>query len=383
VTTISILGGGRWARTIATVLGSVMPRSSDRIVVHSTHNAPSIAAMIEERGLRNRVRLSASTLDLFSGPERPDAAIIANRALDHFAAASQALIAGVPVLVEKPMALPRGKIMRLCEFADKNGTLLAASNVFLFARYFSEFTEHVAAAGRPRHLRFTWTDGPAEIRHGELKNYDPSVTLFDDVLPHVVPMLRVLLANSLSLTSIDVRRGGAEITVEAQSEGATASLVLARNGVGRQRRIEIELDHGPCSLDFSVEPGLIRSRGAEWNGDPLWSSQPRPLASMLKAFLSAVAGGPLDPRLSPATTALPGANLADAVRIPYLAHQIRWLEGQLGKTMNEPLTYTVRELAGDAASSESDVLSQLWSAIDSSTRLQAFFLKSHQLSLRD
>jgi predicted dehydrogenase len=370
---ISIIGGGRWARTIATVLCS-LPSRSDGVVIHTLHNAAGVAAWVDGLRLGGRLRVAAAWPDFGAEQDRPDAVIVANRAGDHSAAALPALRAGVPVLVEKPMAFPQNRIAALREAAEATATLLAGSNVFLFARYFGAFAELIATLGRSHRLSFTWIDGPADIRRGEVKSYDAGVTLFDDILPHVVPVLGSLTFGDLSLKAVAVRRGGADLTIEARSDGRSAELNLARDGSGRKRLIAIETDGGTATLDFANEPGFIRAPGVAYDGDPLWDSAPRPLAAMLTAFLAAVEGQPLDVRLSPAH-AMAAGSFADAVRGRYVARQIQWLRQRLGEPLDAPLRYALKELAGG-----DETIADTWSGMDSAPRLKSFLSQSRLLS---
>jgi predicted dehydrogenase len=370
---ISIIGGGRWAKTIATVLCS-LPSRSDGVVIHTLHNAAGVAAWVDGLRLGGWLRVAAAWPDCGAEQDRPDAVIVANRAGDHLTAALPALRAGVPVLVEKPMAFPQNRITALCEAAEATATLLAGSNVFLFARYFEAFAELIATLGRAHRLRFIWTDGRSEIRRGEVKSYDAGVTLFDDILPHIVPVLGSLNFGELSLEGVAARRGGADLTIGARSDGRYAELNLARNGSGRRRLIEIETDRGTATLDFAREPGFIRVPGVACDGDPLWDHAPRPLAAMLTAFLAAVEGQPLDVRLSPAHAMAVG-RFADAVRGRYLAHQIEWLHQRLGEPLDASLRYALRELAGG-----DERIADTWSAIDSASRLKSFLSQSRLLS---
>jgi predicted dehydrogenase len=370
---ISVIGGGRWARTIAAVL-CALPSRSDRVVIHTKHNAERVASWVEGLRLGGRLRMATAWPDFGAPQDRPDAVVVANRAGDHSAVALPALRARVPVLVEKPMAFPRSRIAALCETAEASATLLAASNVFLFARYFEAFAALIATLGRPRRLAFTWTDGAADIRRGEVKSYDAALPLFDDVLPHIVPVLGSLGFGDLSLQALAVRRGGAELTIEARADGRAAALELARDAGGRGRRIEIETEGGAATLEFADEPGVIHCAGVARNGDPSWDSAPRPLAAMLAAFLAAAEGRPLDPRLSPAR-ALAAASLADAVRGRYVAHQVEWLDRRLGEPLDPPLHYALRELAGG-----DETIADAWSAIDSPSRLRSFLSQSRLLS---
>src|ERR1700730_17732733 len=169
---ISVVGGGRWARTIAAGLGT-MPGRSDSITVHSPGNFAGIEAWIGELRLGGRLRTAGAWPAFDPGRDRPDAVIIANRTDDDFAVASAALRAGIPALVEKPICLLQGRIEELSEIARDNGTVLGASHVFLFARYFEAYAASVAGLGKVHNLRFVWTDGASDVRRGEAKSYDP------------------------------------------------------------------------------------------------------------------------------------------------------------------------------------------------------------------
>jgi predicted dehydrogenase len=373
---ISIVGGGRWARTIAAVLCS-LPRPPC-VVVHTLRNAAGISSWAEELRLGDRLRIAAAWPHFGAKRDRPDAVIVANRVRDHFAAALPALRAGVPVMVEKPVALPRAKIAELSGTAEANETFLAASNVLLFARYFDAFAQMATTISQPRRIAFTWIDGPADLRRGEIKSYDAGVTLFDDVLPHIVPMLDSLNFGGLSLDGLHIRRGGAEITIEARSNARAVILDLARDGSGRRRLIEAEGDGTTATLDFSDEPGLIHAPGFVGNGDPLWDSAPRPLATMLTAFLAAIGGQPLDPRLSPACAMAAGA-LADTVRERYIGHQIQWLDRRLGAPLDAPLHYAFREFADDDKGGRAERIADAWSAIGDPSGLRSLLSQSRLL----
>lgn len=370
---ISVIGGGRWARTIALVLGT-MPGRSDRITVHSPGNSEGVRAWIEQRRLGDRIKAAAAWPAFETGRERPDAVVVANRARDHFAAAAAALQAGIPSLVEKPISLARSQIENLCEIARANGTVFQASQVFLFARYFETYCTSVAGLGRVHSLRFVWTDGASDVRRGEAKSYDPAVTVFDDVLPHIVPMIAQLNFRDFSLGSLDVQQGGARLAVEAQSEGRPICLIMARNGQARRRQIEVVAEAGSATLDFSDEPGFIDVSGVRENGDPLWNSAPRPLTAMLSAFVAAANGAALDGRLSP-SRAVAAANLAENIRGRYFAYQAEWLEKRLGEPLDPSLRYALIELSSDADRA-ADTITAVWPAMDTGAHLKSFLAKN-------
>jgi len=366
---ISVIGGGRWARTIAAVLCG-LPHRSDRITLHSPSNFSGLAAWVAQPRFHGRLQAAEVWPPFRAGPDRPEAVIVANRVDQHFAAAASALSAGIPVLVEKPVSPWVRHVKELGDIASAHASVLAASHVFLFARYFQAYAEAVAALGEPRSLRFVWTDGTADVVRDEAKSYDAAVTVFDDVLPHILPMIGRLQFRDCTLCSMDVRRGGARLEIGLQSGARPVSLLVARNDDGRRRLIEIVTDNGVATLDFANEPGTIATSHERRNGDPLWDTTPRPLATMLTAFLAAAEGGPLDPRLSPAL-ATASASLAGAMRGAYIEHQVRWLEQRLGAPLDSSLHYALAELSGEGRG-DGDTVSAAWSGIKDSVALRSF-----------
>jgi predicted dehydrogenase len=370
---ISVVGGGRWARTIASVL-SGLPRPSDRITLHSPSNFPGLQAWVTQPQFHGRLRAANVWPAVQAGQDQPDAIIIANRAGRHFAPAADALENGIAVLVEKPVSLSARDVKRLSEIASAKGAVFAASHVLLFARYFQAYAEALSVLGEPRSIRFVWTDGTADIVRDEAKSYDAAVPVFDDVLPHILPIIGQLQFRDCTLGSIDVQRGGARLEIGLRSGERPVSLLVARDDGGRRRLIEIVTDNGPMTLDFAKEPGTIGTAGERRNGDPQWDTAPRPLATMLTAFLAGVEGSPLDPRLSPAI-AVATAALADRIRSPYVEHQARWLEAHLGEPLDSALNYALAELSGDEQK-DRDVVSATWSKIGDSAALSAFLSRS-------
>src|SRR4051794_25091587 len=102
MTSLSIIGGGRWARTIAGVL-SQLPEGPGGVLLHSRHNSQGIAAWIAEKGLEGRLSVTSHWPDF--ARVRPAGVIVASGVADHVAAASAVLDAAVPVLIEKPVAI--------------------------------------------------------------------------------------------------------------------------------------------------------------------------------------------------------------------------------------------------------------------------------------
>jgi hypothetical protein len=292
---VAVIGGGRWARVLTDVLcGIVAP--SVAISVHSAHNAGGMLTWAEARGLGTRIRVSPEWPHGLGGAS--SAVIVANAARDHEGAVERSLLMGVPVLVEKPMALTAAAAARLTELAHRRKTRLAVAHVFLFARYLDRFTALAAAAGDAESLRVEWTDPRFERRHGEQKRYDPGLSILADLLPHVFSLVRALAPNGPDrCDQVSIRGDGAEAGLALALGDIPCDVLLARDSDRRRRVIEAGVGDEVFRLDFSEEPGLISCGTATTVGDAEWTNQPRPVATMLAAFLEWASGGEDDDRL--------------------------------------------------------------------------------------
>lgn len=266
-----------------------------------------------------------NALPVFDNPSST-ALIVINSARDHVVVATLGLQAGVPVLVEKPLALNAADVKRLIDLAAVSDVPLAAGHALRFARYLQNFAIALASAGELAALQVRWEDVRAEARYGEVKSYDSSIPVFVDCLPHVVSLIEALVqVDLISLGKVQIRRGGAEVEIHAHVNDIPVAIVLARNAMQRKRMIEATLrDGSKMSLDFQQEPGLIQSSEGAMPADTLWNSEQRPLATMLTAFLDGVQGTIWDSRLSP-MLALRVAKLVDQIQPYYAAQLVNWV----------------------------------------------------------
>lgn len=342
---IAIVGGGRWARVIAGVLAGGAG-GSHRIAMYSPGAGAALQEWIAAEDLAACVDAVAGLPDAkaLAGVE---AAIVANAAADHSAAAMATLAAGVPTLVEKPMALGADDVAALIEAAERSAAILAASNVFLFARHIERFADGVRIHGGAREISLEWTDPRGEIRYGDKKTYDASISVLEDVLPHATAILRCIGDGDFAPGAVGVARGGAEVLITAPLGDIPYSLLLARDAGERRRAITANTAGGKVRLDFSAEPGVLVTPDGKASGDPDWAAKPRPLAAMLTAFLdAATGGGKLDPRLS-ANHALVAARFSDAIAPEYIAQQATFFGGAAAG--DEATIYAGREMAARAS----------------------------------
>jgi predicted dehydrogenase len=341
---VAIIGGGRWARVLAEVLCGVVPAGVG-ISVHSARNAASMSRWAAERDLGARLRVSNEWPRAAGGTST--AVLVVNAARDHERAVEWALRAGLPVMVEKPIARTAAGAAHLAQRASELGVRFAAAHIFLFARYVDNFARRVAEAGEVRAVLVRWTDPRSELRYGEPKRYDAALPVFADWLPHVVAILGALSGDGPThCKAVALQEGGAQMALDALCGGAAWRIELARDADERRRVIEVDAGGKTLRLDFSREPGTIAHGAVSTTADPLWDAEPRPAARMLSAFLGWAAGGEFDGRLS-VDIGIRAARLIDDVRPHYRRALGSWLGARLASPVEPPdpaVRYCLTEL---------------------------------------
>ncbi|MFN3645364.1 MAG: Gfo/Idh/MocA family oxidoreductase [Gemmobacter sp.] len=265
---VAIVGGGRWAR----VLGSVLARIDPGPVSVCSPGNPAAWAD-RPQGWR------MAGLDAIWRDAGIAHVLIARRARDHAETVLAALAAGKAVLVEKPFCLTRAEADAILAAGGTCRTGL----VFLHAGYLARFRAAVLAAGRPQHLVLTWSDPTSEHRHGAAKTHDASLNVVQDVLPHAWSVLRPLLPADPALTAAAIADGGARVDLTWQAGDATAEIRLCRGAAQRVRHLALSGAGLEAALDFAAEPGA-----AMLNGAPLdvAAGHASPLEAELRGFLA-------------------------------------------------------------------------------------------------
>lgn len=337
---IAVIGGGRWARQVLDVLAGLLPPQV-ALSAHSRRGREALRAWAASKGLARRIRVTGLPARL----DADDAAVfICNAARAHARAAAWAVGAGLPALIEKPVALDAASALRLAASARRRGVLLASSQVFLFARYLERFRARVASAGGPRSLRVTWTDARREERYGELKSYDSSLPVYADCLPHVLSIAERLARGKAGCEKAGFRKGGARLELALKLGSVPCSVLLERNASRRRRVVEAACARRRVLLDFSREPGALLDGRRRLDPDPLWGAGRRPLSRMALAFLRSAAGGRTDPRLA-FGRGVRACILNDEVAGRYLPARRAWLSSRLARPwrLDASLRYALEE----------------------------------------
>ena len=272
---ILIIGGGRWARVIMSVLISLV--SNRKIIWLTRHDAESNRNWLHTQGYSNVLIMTDSEkawqLPIY-------AVIIASSSRDHAKDLTRAVQLSVPALCEKPFSMGAAQARQIVALSELRSVVAGVNLEFLYASYLHEFAS-LLKTSPPRLIEIRWCDPCNEIRYGEQKFGEIHTPLVHDSLPHCWSLLRVIFDESpielISATYCD----SSEIIVRAVCGQASIRIVLNRRAQHRERKITI--DNGQFALDFSNEPGryVTPSRDVVENK---WSGL-RPLGASLFSFL--------------------------------------------------------------------------------------------------
>lgn len=292
---IYIIGGGRWARTIAIVLTQIIPPET-QISMHSPSNGEGLRAWVLSCGY-DRIEVS-ETLPDFSQLNNP--VIIANNAKNHFPTALTSILAGNPTLVEKPFTTNGVDSAYLVDIAARNKSGLYCAHVFFYANYLSKFCRLVKENGPFKQVNIHWADSINETREGVKKRYDASISVIQDVFPHIFTIIKSLSEEEIKIEDCILDRQGLKATIKCILGSVPSVICLERDSRCRKRIIDVKTIDSNFTLDFTIEPGVIRTRDYDLIGDDNWGKEPGPLSLLLKSFLQiAYEKGKFDSRLNP------------------------------------------------------------------------------------
>lgn len=340
---IYVMGGGRWARIIIDVLFRITP-SSVLIKIFTPRNSKNMQLWVEENKFEQRVKVETGEPEKLN--DKHIVAIVVNRVNDHEQAIRKVINVCSHVIVEKPFTNSFAISNDLYNMANKKGVTISTAHVFLFASYFEQFSKLVLKAGKINYILFDWSDPKSETRYSENKQYDSSLSIFADWLPHILSMTdRMVPQAKIVVNDVTINRGGATTEIKLLINEVICMIKLNRNADERVRKIFVSSETCDLDLDFSMEPGKIKINDSETLELVKWGFEERPLPLMLKAFLTGSTTNTFDERLD-CRIGLLSNEVIDSVTAKYRVKQRNWLLGELDefKSLDEDLKYALTEL---------------------------------------
>jgi dTDP-4-amino-4,6-dideoxy-D-glucose ammonia-lyase len=256
----AVIGGGRWGKILTKVLNKDKERVSKVTLISEKQLENNKKWGLENDLDKDRVQFS-NNLQKTIDNKNLKMAIVANRPCDHYRITKSLLLANKNVLVEKPFVPCVEQAQELINIANERNLTLAVGLEFFFSQDFQALAGLIEKEEiSPAVINLNWSDVFSEKRHGELKVADMTVNVFQDLAPHALTMLSLLLGEGeISLKEIYVRAGGNCTNLKLMYGNVEVNLGLDRDAMFTHRKIEvISIDNKIASLDFTKEPGVLK-----------------------------------------------------------------------------------------------------------------------------
>jgi predicted dehydrogenase len=274
VTRLALIGYGAWGRNYH--------RTVDSLRDVSIHSVCRLRPELTPSGIRERV---AVTSDLTEALRGADAAVVATPPSSHREVACACLEAGLPVMLEKPVALSLEDSDAIFAASERVGIPVLVNNVHLFSTAFEAL----------RTMTRSWY--PVEIESegggpGPFRDYSALL----DYGPHDVSMALSVLGGPPDSSSVRrVPSPSGEVWRISLSAGrSSASSTVGSGLTSRRRRFEVR-----CGARVAVYDDMAR-RKLTVDGRPVSSPDEPPLKRAVLAFHRLVRTGTVeDWRLSP------------------------------------------------------------------------------------
>ncbi len=283
----AIVGGGRWARVYLSVLCSLNLPYKFVLVTNSTAiNLDYI------KGKNFNVCLTSSLDNLFSFYD-VKMALVVNSSSKHFETTFKILENKIPTLVEKPIVFNVDDLRCLYQTAQKKETHIFPALSFSYCSYLDNFSLLLnKSLEKIINLEIEWSDVSFEIRYGEIKRYDPDLTIAYDILPHIWTILSKLFGfpnSEVEIKSVDSNDSGNTVMFNCLFEGVLCKIFLKRESIHRARSIVVNFVSGKqLKLNFNNEPGVVTDGLNLISGDVSWNMKISPLTLLIQDFLQKI-----------------------------------------------------------------------------------------------
>ena len=286
---IAVIGAGVMGQRHAEKVAALARAGRDVRLVGvadlDVERAGAVAAQLETRAV-------AHGRELFDGA---DAAIIAVPTVDHFAVTRDALLAGLDVLIEKPIAATLEEATALVDLARQRGRVLHVGHQEWFNAGMRAVRERI---GSPRF---------AEIhRIGPFPERGTDVDVVRDLMIHDLEILQQLLgeeparvdAVGIPVLTDHVDIANARLTFDCH---CVANLTASRVSASPMRRFRLFQRDAYFSIDFLEQKAVLARRHPADGDEPpriemeeLKSDPEDSLLAQLEAFLAALLREPGD-----------------------------------------------------------------------------------------
>lgn len=283
---LGLVGLGRWGRNYVATLGALPGLRLARVA-----DADPSARAAAGAGCAT----AADWRELIAAGD-VDGLVVATPPASHVEIAGAAVDAGLPVLVEKPLALSGAAARDLLTRAERRGGFVMVDHIHLFQPAYRHLKRLAGAMGAIRHVRG---------RGGRWGPFRPDAPVLWDWGPHDVALALDLFGErptriaARPLERRTVPEGAGEIlAIELDFPGGGRAAVEIGNLYrDKHRRLEVRCDEGTLVFDDVAADRLVRRTrdgGTEAIALPPATAGMTPLAIALRTFAEAIRGRSAD-----------------------------------------------------------------------------------------
>ena len=287
---ILIFGSGRWSKEYIKTLLEFKNLNLTIFIFTSTKNS-TLYNWLKKNSYEKKV-FFISDLNLIK-KKKFDACFVVNDTKNHFERTKFAISRNIPVLVEKPVSENFQEIKKLLILAKKSNTLIATSQIFNFSDYILQTKQIIQNLDKIISIDVFWEDPLEEIRYGQKKTSNISISSYDDFLPHVLSILRYLIVNDFkSYKILSVEQNNIyQQCVNLKINDILCNFHLKKNSVNRKRLFKFITTKGDVFLDFSNNKARMISNTKKGSNKVNFSMKEGSLKLMLNDFFSSIQSG--------------------------------------------------------------------------------------------
>ncbi|MBF85736.1 MAG: hypothetical protein CL489_14870 [Acidobacteria bacterium] len=220
ISDVCVVGGGRWARIIARSLSQKYT-----VEIVSAHNYNNIKTWLKQEKSwlkQDKSILLHNSLNDITAKK----VVVANHPADHYKTCKSLLKKGKTVLCEKPFVPTLEQAIELNQLGK-----LYVGYEFNFSQYFKQIPRPVE-----RDISIIWHSVFDEVKYKERKIPDMTVSIFDDINPHILTIIGIILGKKdYQLSTITRDKETIEYTLTTR--GYNVHVELKRNALKAYRAI--------------------------------------------------------------------------------------------------------------------------------------------------
>ena len=231
-----IYGSGRWAKILAQQLQILYGNSALLNFVTKRDQCE-----VQRELLEHKIQYFDIVEDLGSiTGNRLHLGIVCGRAKDNYKRVIKLLGSGLNVYIEKPFALNSKEAHAMVKYAEHHRLSLYFSNAFLFNDQINSLILDTLNQNDISKIKINWIDETSLNLDTTNLKYDVSLTIYEDILPHVLNIVASILeTEDIEFLDINVERFGQKVKMKCLVSNVETELILERNGSNKIRSLEM------------------------------------------------------------------------------------------------------------------------------------------------